>query len=85
MADIIGEDIFDIQTVFDMYTQSDTTKIGRKCYNAIKNKGEKLEDAASKLLVSVDTNILVLNRFCKERNGKIEPFMRSMKIGWFLE
>lgn len=55
MADIIGEDIFDIQTVFDMYTQSDTTKIGRKCYNAIKNKGEKLEDAASKLLVSVDT------------------------------
>ncbi len=55
MADIIGEDIFDIQTFFDMYTQSDTTKIGRKCYNAIKNKGEKLEDAASKLLVSVDT------------------------------
>ena len=55
MADIIGEDIFDIQTVFDMYTQSDTTEIGRKCYNAIKNKGEKLEDAASKLLVSVDT------------------------------
>ena len=55
MADIIGEDIFDIQTVFDMYTQSDTTKIGRKCYNAIKSKGEKLEDAASKLLVSVDT------------------------------
>ncbi len=55
MADIIGEDIFDIQTVFDMYTQSDTSKIGRKCYNAIKNKGEKLEDAASKLLVSVDT------------------------------
>ena len=55
MADIIGDDIFDIQTVFDMYTQSDTTKIGRKCYNAIKNKGEKLEDAASKLLVSVDT------------------------------
>lgn len=55
MADIIGEDIFDIQTVFDMYTQSDTTKIGRKCYNAIKNKGEKLEDAASKLLVSVET------------------------------
>ena len=55
MADIIGEDIFDIQTFFDMYTQSDTTKIGRKCYNAIKNKGEKLEDADSKLLVSVDT------------------------------
>lgn len=55
MADIIGEDIFDIQTVFDMYTQSDTTKIGRKCYNAIKRQGEKLEDAASKLFVSVET------------------------------
>ncbi len=55
MADIIGEDIFDIQTVFDMYTQGDTTKIGRKCYNAIKNKGEKLEDAAIKLGVSAET------------------------------
>lgn len=39
----------------------------------------------SLLLYSIYTNILVLNRFCKERNGKIEPFMRSMKIGWFLE
>lgn len=55
MADIIGEDIFDIQTVFDMYAQGDTTEIGRKCYNAIKNKGEKLEDVAAKLLVSVET------------------------------
>lgn len=55
MADIIGEDIFDIQTVFDMYAQGDTTEIGRKCYNAIKRQGEKLEDAASKLFVSVET------------------------------
>ena len=55
MADIIGEDIFDIQTVFDMYAQGDTTEIGRKCYNAIKRQDEKLEDAASKLFVSVET------------------------------
>ena len=61
MADIIGKDIFDIQTFVDMYTQGDATKIGRKCHNAIKRQikrqGEKLEDAAAKLLVSVDTII----------------------------
>ena len=55
MTDIIGEDIFDVQTVFDMYAQGDPIKIGRKCYNAVRNQTKDLDEAASKLFVSVDT------------------------------
>lgn len=55
MTEIVGEDIFDVQIVFDMYAQGDPIKIGKNCYNAIRNKNKDLEDAASKLFVSVDT------------------------------
>ena len=55
MTDIVGEDIFDVQTVFDMYAQGDPIKIGRKCYNAVRNQTKGLDEAASKLFVSVDT------------------------------
>ncbi len=55
MKKIVGEDIFDVQTVFDMYTQGDPIEIGRKCYNAVRNQTKDLEEAASKLFVSVDT------------------------------
>ena len=55
MTDIVGEDIFDVQTVFDMYAQSDPIEIGRKCYNAVRNQTKDLDKAASKLFVSVDT------------------------------
>ena len=55
MTDIVGEDIFDVQTVFDMYAQGDPIKIGRKCYDAICGQTKDLEEAASKLLVSVYT------------------------------
>ena len=55
MTDIVGEDIFDVQTVFDMYAQGDPIEIGRKCYNAVRNQTKDLDKAASKLFVSVDT------------------------------
>jgi hypothetical protein len=55
MQEIVGEDIFDIQAVFDMYGQGDPYKIGKNCYNAIKNTTGDLEEAASKLFVSVET------------------------------
>ena len=55
MTNIVGEDIFDVQTVFDMYAQGDPVKIGRKCYNAVRNQTKDLYEAASKLFVSVDT------------------------------
>lgn len=55
MTDIVGEDIFDVQTVFDMYTQGDPIEIGRNCYNAVRNQTKDLDEAASKLRVSVDT------------------------------
>lgn len=55
MTDIVGEDIFDVQTVFDMYAQGDPIEIGRKCYNAVRNQTKDLDEAASKLFVSVDT------------------------------
>ena len=55
MTNIVGKDIFDVQTVFDMYAQGDPIKIGRKCYNAVRNQTKDLDEAASKLFVSVDT------------------------------
>lgn len=55
MTNIVGEDIFDLQTVFDMYAQGDPIEIGRKCYNAVRNQTKDLDEAASKLFVSVDT------------------------------
>ena len=55
MTDIVGEDIFDVQTVFDMYAQGDPIEIGRKCYSAVRNQTKDLDKAASKLFVSVDT------------------------------
>lgn len=55
LAEIVGEDIFDIQTVFDLYAKGDQKKIGKNCYIAIKNKTNDLEVAASQLLISVDT------------------------------
>ena len=55
MTNIVGEDIFDVQTVFDMYAQGDPIEIGRKCYNAVRNQTKDLDEAASKLFVSVDT------------------------------
>ena len=54
LAEIVGEDIFDIQTVFDLYAKGDRKKIGKNCYNAIKNKTNDLEVAASQLNISVD-------------------------------
>ena len=55
MTNIVGEDIFDVQTVFDMYAQGDPIKIGRKCYNAVRNQTKDLDEAATELFVSVDT------------------------------
>lgn len=55
MTNIVGEDIFDVQTVFDMYAQGDPIEIGRKCYNAVSGQTKDLREAASKLLVSDET------------------------------
>ncbi|MDD6259573.1 MAG: AAA family ATPase [Clostridiales bacterium] len=55
LAEIVGEDIFDIQTVFDLYAKGDQKKIGKNCYIAIKNKTNDLEVVSSQLLISVDT------------------------------
>lgn len=55
MKDIVGDDIFDVQSIFDMYNDGDCMEIGRKCYRAVLNKTKDLEAAASDLLVSVDT------------------------------
>lgn len=55
MKDIVGNDIFDVQSIFDMYNDGDCMEIGRKCYRAVLNKTKDLEAAASDLLVSVDT------------------------------
>ncbi len=55
ISEIVGEDIFEIQTVFDRYEKCDRKKTGENCYNAIKNKTKDLEEAASKLFVSAET------------------------------
>ena len=55
MAEIVGDDVFDIQMIFDMYEHGDPVQIGKNCYNAVRSQGNALEEAASKLLVSVDT------------------------------
>lgn len=55
MKNIVGNDIFDVQSIFDMYNDGDRMEIGRKCYRAVLNKTKDLEAAASDLLISVDT------------------------------
>lgn len=55
LEDIVGKDIFDIQTVVDMYVQGDPTKIAKNCYNAIKSQSKTLEDFAQELTISLDT------------------------------
>ena len=55
IKDIAGTDIFDLQRIVDAYTRGDRTKIGKSCYEAVKNIDKDLENAAKELLVSVDT------------------------------
>lgn len=55
MKNIVGNDIFDVQSIFDMYNDGDCMEIGRKCYRAVLNITKDLEAAALDLLVSVDT------------------------------
>lgn len=55
MREIVGEDIFDIQTIVDNYTKGDPVKIGKNCYDAVKKQNKNLEDAAKEMVVSNDT------------------------------
>lgn len=55
MKKIVGDDIFDVQTIFEMYNRGACTEIGRKCYDAVRTKAKDLEEAAHELRVSVDT------------------------------
>lgn len=55
MKELVGDDIFDVQTVFDLYTGGDPVTIGRKCYEAVRGQGKDLAEAAAALRVSEDT------------------------------
>ena len=69
LSEIVGVDIFDIQTVYDTYIQGDPVKIASKCYEALNEKAtelskekkekkrgeEKFSDIAKELNISVDT------------------------------
>jgi hypothetical protein len=55
MKEIVGDDIFDIQTVFDLYTGGDPVAIGRKCYDAVCGQNKDLTEAAKALQVAEET------------------------------
>lgn len=55
MSEIVGEDIFAVQAVVDMYNQGNPNKIGKNCYDAVKRKTSDLQEAAAKLFVAEDT------------------------------
>lgn len=55
MKEFVGDDIFDIQTVFDLYTGGDPVAIGRKCYDAVCGQNKDLTEAAKALQVAEET------------------------------
>ncbi len=71
ISKIVGEDIFDIQTIVDLYVKGDPTKTAKNCYKALKNYPKPLEDIAQDLAISVDT-IKSWGRNAHNKSPKLE-------------
>ncbi len=71
ISGIVGEDIFDIQTIVDLYITGDPIKIAKNCYKALKNYPKPLEGIAQDLAISVDT-IKSWGRNAHNKSPKLE-------------
>lgn len=71
ISKIVGEDIFDIQAVVDLYVKGDPIKIAKNCYKALRNHPKQLEDIAQDLAISVDT-IKSWGRTAHNKSPKLE-------------
>ena len=71
ISEIVGEDIFDIQTIVDRYIKGGKIKIAKKCYDALRHQRKPLEDVARDLAISVDT-IKSWGRTAHNKSPKLE-------------
>lgn len=71
ISEIVGEDIFDIQAVVDLYVKGNPIKIAKNCYNALRDQPKALEDVAQDLAISVDT-IKSWGRTAHNKSPKLE-------------
>lgn len=55
MKEIAGNDVFNLQEIYELYCHSDVVELAHNCYEAVKDNFKTIEKAAAELKLSEDT------------------------------